>query len=50
MLGGKFRDKIRLYIDTPSLRDPAGFADRLKKRLDAGFTRLTMDVGLELAP
>jgi L-alanine-DL-glutamate epimerase-like enolase superfamily enzyme len=50
MLGGKFRDKIRLYADTPSVRDPAAFADRLKKRLDAGFTRLTMDVGLELAP
>ena len=48
MLGGKFRDKIRLYADTPSVRDPAAFADRLKKRLDAGFTWLKMDVGLEL--
>ena len=48
MLGGKFRDKIRLYADTPSVRDPAAFADRLKKRLDAGFTWLKMDVGLDL--
>lgn len=48
MLGGKFRDKIRLYADTPSVRDPAAFAERLKKRLDAGFTWLKMDVGLEL--
>jgi L-alanine-DL-glutamate epimerase-like enolase superfamily enzyme len=48
MLGGKFRDKIRLYADTPSVRDPAAFADRLKKRLDMGFTWLKMDVGLDL--
>jgi L-alanine-DL-glutamate epimerase-like enolase superfamily enzyme len=46
MLGGKFRDKIRIYADTPEARNPQEFAQRLKKRLDDGFTWLKMDVGI----
>ncbi|MCL4781421.1 MAG: mandelate racemase/muconate lactonizing enzyme family protein [Bryobacterales bacterium] len=48
MLGGKFREKIRLYADTPESPDPAVFAERLKRRMDHGFTFLKMDVGVRL--
>jgi L-alanine-DL-glutamate epimerase-like enolase superfamily enzyme len=42
MIGGKYRDRIRLYADTPS-----GSYDRFKIRLDQGFTFLKMDCGIE---
>jgi L-alanine-DL-glutamate epimerase-like enolase superfamily enzyme len=48
MLGGKFRDKVRLYADTDVSRDPKVFAARLKERKDRGFTFLKMDVGVGL--
>jgi L-alanine-DL-glutamate epimerase-like enolase superfamily enzyme len=49
LLGGRFRDKIRLYADTPGVNDPQGFADKLKKRIDEqGFTWLKMDLGIHL--
>jgi L-alanine-DL-glutamate epimerase-like enolase superfamily enzyme len=49
LLGGKYRDKVRLYADTPEERDPAVFAERLRVRLkEKGFTFLKMDFGLEL--
>ena len=49
LLGGRYRDKIRLYADTPEVRDPQGFADKLKKRIDnQGFTWLKMDLGIHL--
>ncbi len=49
LLGGRFRDKIRLYADTPGVNDPQGFADKLKKRIDdQGFTWLKMDLGIHL--
>jgi L-alanine-DL-glutamate epimerase-like enolase superfamily enzyme len=38
MLGGKFRDKIRIYCDPTSSRDPKVFAERLKERQAQGFT------------
>lgn len=46
MLGGKFREKARLYADTPESPDPQVFAERLKRRMDRGFTFLKMDVGV----
>jgi L-alanine-DL-glutamate epimerase-like enolase superfamily enzyme len=50
LLGGRYRDKIRLYADTPGVNDPQGFADKLKKRIDEqGFTWLKMDLGIHLA-
>ncbi|MCB0688800.1 MAG: mandelate racemase/muconate lactonizing enzyme family protein [Saprospiraceae bacterium] len=50
LLGGKFRDKVRLYADTPMGRDDADFAARVSKRMDEeGFTFLKMDFGVELA-
>ncbi len=48
LLGGKYRDKIRVYADTPETPDPHEAARRLKGRLDQGFTFLKMDLGIEL--
>src|SRR6185369_3556720 len=48
MLGGKFRDKIRIYCDTTSSRDPKVFAERLKERQAQGFTWMKMDLGINL--
>lgn len=49
LLGGRYRDKIRLYADTPEVKDPDGFAEKLKKRTDIqGFTWLKMDLGIHL--
>ena len=49
LLGGRYRDKIRLYADTPEVKDPQGFADKLKLRVDVqGFTWLKMDLGIHL--
>jgi L-alanine-DL-glutamate epimerase-like enolase superfamily enzyme len=48
MLGGKFRDKVRLYADTPTRRDPQEMGQRLKERRERGFTFLKMDVGINL--
>jgi L-alanine-DL-glutamate epimerase-like enolase superfamily enzyme len=46
MLGGKFRDKIRVYADTPQSPDPVVFGERMKRRIEDGFTFLKMDVGI----
>jgi L-alanine-DL-glutamate epimerase-like enolase superfamily enzyme len=48
MLGGKYRDRVRMYCDTTSSRDPHEFARRLKARVDGGYTALKMDVGIGL--
>jgi L-alanine-DL-glutamate epimerase-like enolase superfamily enzyme len=48
MLGGKFRDRIRLYADTAVSLDPKEYARRMKMRLDTGFTWLKMDLGIGL--
>jgi len=49
LLGGRYRDKIRLYADTPEVKDPQGFAEKLKRRIDIqGFTWLKMDLGIHL--
>ncbi|MBZ5582860.1 MAG: mandelate racemase/muconate lactonizing enzyme family protein [Acidobacteriia bacterium] len=49
MLGGKFRDKIRIYADTTESEDPKVFAQRLKARKDdMGLTWLKMDLGIEM--
>ncbi|MCL2093247.1 MAG: mandelate racemase/muconate lactonizing enzyme family protein [Treponema sp.] len=48
MLGGKFRDKVRLYSDTDQGGRPDGkkMGAALKERLDLGFTFLKMDWGV----
>ncbi len=49
LLGGRYRDKIRLYADTPGARDPKAFALTMKKRIDEqGFTWLKMDLGIHV--
>lgn len=48
LLGGKFRDRIRLYSDTDESTDPDEFARRLKGRVDQGYTFLKMDLGIRL--
>ncbi|MBI4890048.1 MAG: mandelate racemase/muconate lactonizing enzyme family protein [Acidobacteria bacterium] len=48
LLGGKFRDKIRLYCDTTESHDPKVYGERLKKRREEGFTWLKMDLGIDL--
>jgi hypothetical protein len=49
MLGGKYRDRVRLYADTTSLPDPHAFGRLMKEtRVDAGYTALKMDLGVEL--
>ena len=48
MLGGKFRDRIRIYADTTESRDPKAFAERLKGRREMGFTWLKMDLGMDM--
>src|ERR1043166_2202201 len=37
LAGGKFRDAIRLYCDTPSQRDPVEMGKLLKGRMEQGF-------------
>jgi len=48
MLGGKFREQIRVYADTPTRRNPQEMGQRLKERRERGFTFLKMDVGINL--
>lgn len=48
MLGGKFRDRVRIYCDTDVDGKHTGtdMGNALKKRMDMGFTFLKMDLGL----
>ncbi len=48
LLGGRYRDKMRLYADTPGGSDEADQRARLKNRLEVeGFTWLKMDQSLQ---
>ncbi len=48
LAGGKFRDKIRCYSDTPSLKDATEMGKKLQERINKGFTFLKMDLGVGL--
>jgi L-alanine-DL-glutamate epimerase-like enolase superfamily enzyme len=48
MLGGQFRDRVRIYADTTESHDPKVYAERLKKRMERGLTWLKMDLGYDL--
>lgn len=50
LLGGKFRDKVRVYCDTDVEGRHTGheMGLALKKRMDMGFTFLKMDLGIGL--
>src|SRR5579863_3336382 len=44
LLGGKFRDRIRIYADTDVSDGPGHTAHRLQQRVEQGFTFLKMDI------
>ena len=48
LLGGKYRNRIRTYCDTPSSKDPETMGNKLKARMESGFTFLKMDLGIRL--
>ncbi|MBM3239432.1 mandelate racemase/muconate lactonizing enzyme family protein [Candidatus Poribacteria bacterium] len=49
-LGGKYRDRIRLYADTPAPaeRTPEGYAERVLERKKMGLTFIKFDVGIHV--
>ncbi|MEE2708466.1 MAG: mandelate racemase/muconate lactonizing enzyme family protein [Gemmatimonadota bacterium] len=48
LAGGKFRDKVRIYCDTTTTPDGETMGNRLKERMEQGFSFLKMDVGISL--
>lgn len=48
MLGGKFRDRVRMYCDTDNhgRNDGTSMGQALKLRMDSGYTFLKMDLGI----
>jgi L-alanine-DL-glutamate epimerase-like enolase superfamily enzyme len=49
MLGGKLRDKIRVYADTTESKDPKVYAQRMRERKEVmGLTWLKMDLGVDM--
>jgi L-alanine-DL-glutamate epimerase-like enolase superfamily enzyme len=48
MLGGKFRDRVRLYADTTERDTPLEQGKLLKERIDKGITFLKQDFGIGL--
>ncbi len=48
MLGGRFRDRIRVYCDTPGAADEKTFKERMQRRIADGFTFFKVDVGVTL--
>ncbi len=47
--GGKYRDNVKVYADTPFKRDPEEMGKALLGRMDDGFEFLKMDIGLWIA-
>lgn len=47
LCGGKFRDDIRVYCDTPNEPTGEAMGHKLKERVARGFTMLKMDVGIQ---
>ncbi len=48
LAGGKFRDRVLCYCDTPSARDGREMGKRLRERIAQGFRFLKMDIGVSL--
>ena len=50
LLGGKYRDKIRIYADTPAPteRTPEGYVERVLGRKEMGITFIKFDVGMHV--
>src|SRR6266508_4863149 len=47
LAGGKFRDRVRMYCDTPNEPTGEAMGKKLQERLDRGFTMLKMDLGVQ---
>lgn len=49
-LGGKYRDRIRIYADTPAPAQPTpeGYAERVMGRKKIGLTVIKFDVGMHV--
>ena len=49
-LGGKYRDKVRLYADTPMPEEhtPAGYVERVLSRKESGLTFIKFDIRPQL--
>jgi L-alanine-DL-glutamate epimerase-like enolase superfamily enzyme len=47
LAGGKFRDRIRMYCDTPNEPTGEAMGRKLQERIDRGFTMLKMDLGVQ---
>lgn len=47
LAGGKFRDRVRMYCDTPNEPTGAAMGRKLLERLERGFTMLKMDLGVQ---
>ncbi len=48
LAGGKFRDEVLCYCDTPTVANGPQMGQRLKERMEMGFKFLKMDVGIGL--
>jgi L-alanine-DL-glutamate epimerase-like enolase superfamily enzyme len=48
LAGGKFRDKVLCYADTPRSADPRELGERLLARRKRGYQFLKCDVGIDL--
>ena len=48
LAGGKFRDGIRMYCDTPSQPDGQAMGHKLLERIQLGFTMHKIDVGIQM--
>src|SRR5689334_19331671 len=46
LAGGKYRDRIRMYCDTPNEPTGEAMGHQLLERLNRGFTMLKMDLGV----
>jgi L-alanine-DL-glutamate epimerase-like enolase superfamily enzyme len=49
LAGGKYRDRVKVYADTPLKKDPVEMGKLLRGRMDSGFEFLKMDIGLWIA-
>src|SRR6202142_1130431 len=48
MLGGKWRDEIRIYADSTESMDPKEYGRRAKERKEMGLTWMKMDLGINV--
>ena len=48
LAGGKFRERILCYCDTPNEKDGKAMGRRLKERMEMGFGFFKMDIGIGL--